>query len=825
MKITLARLGLAALIVGSLAGCGGGSSGGGGGGGGGPTNLAGAITAAAADPANDSATNPSAAFTVIQNAGQPVVTVASPPVVRFTVFSDGAVVQGLTTSNVRFNLAKLVRGTNGNPDDWVNYVYRKETATPGVGPGGTPALAEAWQPDTDPRSNPQLVYNSDGYYTYTFSTDILNAEDPRNPGVKLWDSTATHRIGIQLSYTNAAGETVRVNPVFDFTFSLSGGVYNSVAVTDPAQTRKVVDVSSCNQCHNRLALHGGGRVDPQYCVLCHNNGNQDANSGNILRLKTMVHKIHAGKRLFSQGEDYTIWGFNNTPFYAREVGFPQDLRNCTKCHDNVKAPQANNWKERPAKEPCLTCHQSGQATAQHPGTWYNIHITTLGLGTSADDVPNSVCVNCHGPGQPLRPDQVHFNQIEVNGAKYKMNIESATYNSGTRQVTVKYYLSDPTNNDARYDLTSPPAPLPATAFNGMRLQVGYPNMPGQPTAVTEFSSYNNGGSNVRVNANAGTNDGTNKYTATITIPADTATMVAAGTARIFSYGAVVEPKLDPVSRNPAVPADTVNVAVQNTFREFAISGTLTPRRTVVANSKCNACHSTLGTSTASNTNENAFHGGSRNIVEACVICHDPNRISSTVMADGTKALDGITAFQESYQFKRMIHGIHGGTKRTYPFTHGNVRVDSYDKECVSTTTPADPLAVCTDSSNRPITDPASGVENFTEEVAFPGILQDCNACHVNDSWKQDRGVLGAGITRGADDVRGTLDDLVISPKAATCTACHDSLGVRAHVVNQGGATFGTMTQGQYLGGFVFEVCDGCHEVGGIRAVDKVHGIK
>ena len=227
MNITLARLGLAALIVGSLAGCGGGGDSavthGGGGGGGVSTDLAGAISAAAADPANDSATNPNAAFTVIQNAGQPVVTVASAPKVRFTVFSDGAVKTGLTTSNVRFNLAKLVRGTNGDPDDWVNYVYRTETATPGVGPGGNPVLVSAIQPDTDPRTPAQLVYNTDGSYTYTFSTDITTATDPLDPTKTLWDPTATHRIGIQLSYTNAAGETVRVNPYIDFTFTSSGG--------------------------------------------------------------------------------------------------------------------------------------------------------------------------------------------------------------------------------------------------------------------------------------------------------------------------------------------------------------------------------------------------------------------------------------------------------------------------------------------------------------------------------------------------------------------------------------------------------------------------
>jgi OmcA/MtrC family decaheme c-type cytochrome len=108
----------------------------------------------------------------------------------------------------------------------------------------------------------------------------------------------------------------------------------------------------------------------------------------------------------------------------------------------------------------------------------------------------------------------------------------------------------------------------------------------------------------------------------------------------------------------------LNVSVQNTYKDVALSGTLTPRRTIVANDKCNACHSLLGTASGSNMLNNAFHEGSRDIVEACVVCHDPDRMSSTVMADGS-------GWNESYQFKRMIHGIHGGQKRVYPFTHGN----------------------------------------------------------------------------------------------------------------------------------------------------------
>jgi len=295
-----------------------------------PGSLKATIDAAAANPANDTSTNSSASFTVLQNAGVPAVTVNSPPIVKFTVFSDGGVVKNLTTANARFAIAKLVPASGGNPAEWWNYVYRTETATPGVGPGGNPVLPSAMQATTD--SGGKLAWNDDGYYVYTFGTDIT---DPSKTNGVIFEPGLTHRVAIQLSYLNAAGETVRVNPYFDFTID-SGG--SSVTQTDPNKDHIVADVSSCNSCHEKLALHGGGRVDVQYCVMCHNPGTTDANSGNVLTMSTMIHKIHAGRLLKEKlddgegGEDYVIWGYGDSKHDYGEVGFPQDLRNCTKCH-------------------------------------------------------------------------------------------------------------------------------------------------------------------------------------------------------------------------------------------------------------------------------------------------------------------------------------------------------------------------------------------------------------------------------------------------------------------------------------------------------------
>ncbi|WP_296446331.1 OmcA/MtrC family decaheme c-type cytochrome [Rhodoferax sp. UBA5149] len=851
MKRLLVKWGVACLVSVAMAGCGGGSSGQSGSapqGSGGAVN--GVIVTASALAANDTASNASAPFTVVQGAGVAAVIVNGPPKVNFTVFSDGKVKTDLAITNVSFAIAKLVPGTSGNPDQWVNYIYRKETATAGVGPGGavTPP-ATTMQATTDlKQTDPallaaQLVYNPDGYYTYTFRADIKDPKwaatvnkVPYSTNNVVFEPALTHRVAIQLSYKNAKGETVLVNPYFDFTIGADG---KSVPVTDPAKTRKMTDVASCNNCHGKLALHGGGRVDTQFCVMCHNPGTTDANSGNVLNFATMVHKLHAGKLLKSKstaigGEDYTIWGFGDSKHSYAEVGFPQDLRNCAVCHSgaNPKTPQGDNWKTTPTQEACLTCHVSGTGS-----TWETLHKVVAGVrvgpGAPAKALTNADCADCHKVGSVISPERVHFNQAQSNAALYKMNIEGATFNDTAdhkaRSVTVKYFLSDPTNGNAAYNLVTsdctytgtagvcvPPTTTPATPnntkFGNLRFYLAYQNMVGQPDAVTEFSAYNNGGNSANAYAHTGVNDGSNHYTVSIPVPDDTATAVAKGTARVVSIGQIVEHKLSPTAstdpRPEVIPTVLVNTVAQHTYKELALTGSLLPRRTIVSTEKCNVCHGTLGSASGSNTLPNAFHSGGRTIVEACVTCHDPNRMSSTVMTNGS-------TLNESFQFKRMIHGIHGNSKRIFPFTHDNKVVGTF---CNPANTSAIAKAACDGTLTF-----ATGVVNYAAEVAYPDATLNCNACHVNNSYKTDMGTLGAVVHKDAGVTDPNLWK-VISPKAATCTSCHDSAAAITHVTSFGGAVFGDKTQAE-LAGLPRESCDDCHASGGVKDVNVVHGLK
>jgi OmcA/MtrC family decaheme c-type cytochrome len=820
-----------------------------------PVSIAQAVTSAAAVAANDTSVNPTASFSVIQGAGVPAVTVNSPPKVKFAVFSDGKPVSNLALSNVSFAIAKLVPGANGDPDQWVNYIYRTESTASGAnatGPGGKAVLASALQATTDTKqSDPalaaaQLVYNPDGYYTYTFKTDI---KDPTQTNGVAFEANRVHRVAIQLSYKNAAGATVLVNPYFDFTVDASG---NSVAAT----ARKMVDVGSCNTCHDKLGLHGGGRVDTQFCVMCHNPGTTDANSGNVLTLATMVHKIHAGKFLAEQGEHYTIWGYGSSKNDYSEVGFPQPIRNCAKCHDgsNPKTPQGDNWKSMPSKSACLSCHQSAAGSS-----WYTTHVTTLKLGASADAIANSTCSSCHGATTPLSADKVHWVQEMANAVNYQTKIESvkvtkAATASTAGTMAVTYSVVNPAtgaaydlregcsaaattdsagssivgcNSNYRWDAVLPPAlpGKPTDKFGMFTVYLGVENLAGVTVDdVTATASYA---------AFRGVDDSSHHYTATLAIPAG-----AKGNARVMIIGAVSERRLDPVTRAAvgAVPptqnSDLAYVPVKAPIADVNVAtgaNSTTPRRQIVSNDNCNSCHAILGLPTGAGS-EPGFHKGHRNNADGCAVCHNANQTGSyTLMADGSTgpvagdsqlATGNTSSFlHESYQAKRFVHGIHYGEMRTYPFTHGMNVGGAYAKDGTNLVAGGPSLGTATLINQYP-----GATTNFTAEVAYPGNLKACDNCHVNESYKQDRSVLGTVVFKQTGKTN-MLDWQVFSPKVATCTTCHDSKSVQTHVTTVGGS-FGTATQNDLLfGGKVFESCEGCHAPGSAIGIDTVHGLK
>jgi len=329
------------------------------------------------------------------------VTIASPPVVRFTVadpFGKPVVGLGNTSKsataklagnpNLSFTLSKLVRGVNGsaNTSKWVSYMV---TAVPTTDPKSVcttdPNLGCPGRPTSD--NTGTLVDNGDGSYEYTFWRDVRQAGaqvaamaasaaayDSKNKVVDLGDltfaDTAVHRLTIQLS--GAAPGTGTNTP--DATASSIAEVlmkkpYNAIYDFIPATGQKVTDsgreivaTKNCENCHRKLLgipglsaaedsalVHGGGRNNTQYCVNCHTDqrkyGRAESTykAGDPMTFDVATQRVD-GRALFNLPN--MIHKFHAGPLMAKktynpdfsETTYPQDIRNCTSCH---AGPSAN----------------------------------------------------------------------------------------------------------------------------------------------------------------------------------------------------------------------------------------------------------------------------------------------------------------------------------------------------------------------------------------------------------------------------------------------------------------------------------------------------
>jgi OmcA/MtrC family decaheme c-type cytochrome len=919
-----ARLGLLALIVGSLAGCGGGD--GGGDGAAPPGPVAGAppvITSTA--PANSTATNPNQAFGLVQAGGGTVVTVNSPPVLNFTVIdSDGKPVTGLAlvdktaganldncgtgsgslryARNVRAAIAKLVPGgidpVSGTklPDQWQNLIYALGTSANNGGSTGSPLLQATTDPTPSTTNNaPQskLAYK-DGVYTYTFNTDVrtasntnaLNEDGTANPNqwtstldstgatvttpVKATggvltkadrlltrDATTTYRVALQLCYLDK-GVKVFANPTYDFTVDANG---LSHQVTDTSKTRKMVDKASCNECHSPISAHGGGRVEPDYCVMCHNPSTVDktasptsgAAANTTVDFKLMVHKIHMGKHLMN--------GFKVGNANFSEVGFPQDVRNCTKCHDNStnathKTAQGDNWKNVPSRNACGACHD-GINFATGLGTTLdgnaggkNGHVG----GAQADDTK---CALCHNAGNiPIYHVAVtppySGNSYDVAGGNANSNaawIASNDANLPAGAIKISYDLNSVSVVSGRPTMRFRMLQNgTATPFNAPGGEL-WPNFIGSPSAYFVWSVPQDGiAAPADFNANAscylkngwngtatsGTGactvvaDGTTGYyiaTLTgVTIPAN-AKMLTGGLGYTYSLTST-QPLTQTnvagyLTRACGVAANgnkCGGLIVPAPDAKMVATG-YTGRRAIVDNAKCNLCHAKLGEFT-----DEAFHAGQRNDGESCSWCHKPNQASSGWSADSAN----------------FVHAIHGASKRTVPFTwhatdsadnFGNIGFPGDLKKCETCHVPGsyDFSAAASASAvpNRLYRTLATGTFNSTDAnfgisySPYVKALITANGGTVN---------FGSGFTYNAAtgvvtaEAAGTT--LVDSPIATACFSCHDGnmvsiagVTVKDHIEQNGG---GSIYQPRSSALAKPESCLNCHGPSALAPIKAMH---
>lgn len=218
------------------------------------------------------------------------------------------------------------------------------------------------------------------------------------------DAKGTYSIGIEgrIAVKLNAGTTK------ELTYNDGGdNVVKYFAVTGTLTPRRtVVDTKTkCNNCHDRLQLHGNNRNDTEYCVGCHNpvmTATVTAGQPNeSIHFKNMVHKIHTGEELQYA---YKI-GANND---FSEVRFPGDRRDCATCHVNnsytlpvaggaegllpTTTPRGFWTPILPAAAACLSCHDSKQAAA-------HAYVNTALFGEACDV--------CHKEGAEFAVSKVH----------------------------------------------------------------------------------------------------------------------------------------------------------------------------------------------------------------------------------------------------------------------------------------------------------------------------------------------------------------------------------------------------------------------------------
>jgi OmcA/MtrC family decaheme c-type cytochrome len=557
------------------------------------------------------------------------------------------------------------------------------------------------------------------YVSYIYSTTSTGYTQPGSDSTGVFTETApgaytyTFAHKVPATFDPTATQTVaawasRNLTSFNLGTQYSNSVYNWVPNgSKVTHIRDVVETQSCNQCHDPLSAHGGSRQLVTVCVTCHTPQNSDAN-GVPLDLKVMIHKIHMGSSLPSvlAGGTYSIVGYMGSINNFSTVIFPSDVRDCTKCHTPT-ATQATAYLQ-PERAACGSCHDNVNfATgANHPG------------GIQTDDTK---CALCHIPQGTQEFDAsiigahtIPTNSTQLHGVQFK--ILSASGGPGT-PVTVNFTVANKNDN-----------PLALSALTSLSVIFAGPNTD-YPSEITE-SALKAAGSN-----------GNFTYVTTNKLPA-----TASGS---FTVG------IEGYSTETINEGSAGNVAVRdaglNQDFPFSVDGSpVVARQVVVELANCNSCHTQL-----------SAHGGIRNEVTHCPLCHNPN---------GTDVSERPTNQNppQSINFRTLVHKIHSGINLTNPYV-----IYGY----------------------------GGSVNNFNG-ILFPGNLADCAKCHVNNS---DLLPLPAGmlpVVTPRDYLNPT------QPITASCVSCHDSEPVSSHA----------LANTTILG----ESCIVCHGEGAAFAVDFVH---
>lgn len=544
-----------------------------------------------------------------------------------------------------------------------------------------------------------------GHAKYTFGTTLPAS----------FDQSKVHTLGIYSTrnLTDILGKNYYVNVERDF--RPDGQAVVAAETWDKIQGTSM----TCNNCHDPLSAHGGSRRDLKLCILCHSPQTIDPDTGLSMDMEILTHKIHAPGML---KEPYVIWGNQQSIHDYSHVTFPQDVRNCDNCHEGItaaqKATQSQVWFTNPTRDACGSCHDEVNFA-----TGEGHH----GVPPQTDD---SQCAKCHIPdsGEEWDASIKGAHTIPVKSkqlAGVNVAIVSVANMGKGKTPTVAFKITDDKGN----------------AIDGSKLSTFAPILAGPTKSYTKYYRENG-----LAKAQFDATSGNTLYTFTAKVPDD-----ATGTWTISGdfY------KTNVLKRANGGP-DITNVrdAAFNPIKYVGLDGAtaVEPRRTVATTAQCNTCHDQL-----------ALHGGQRQNVDECVICHNP-----TMTDQAQRPAEAGTP--EAISFQYLIHRIHTGHELERDFTvYGNGR----------------------------------SRHNYNE-VTYPGDRRNCAKCHVGTTY-----------------VPPTPGDAVVTPRdyfspmgsgTAACLGCHDSRDAAAH------AKLNTTE----FGGQPAEACGTCHGLNATWSASKVH---
>jgi OmcA/MtrC family decaheme c-type cytochrome len=501
---------------------------------------------------------------------------------------------------------------------------------------------------------------------------------------------------------------------------VANDVYTFIPASgDLADSPQSVSTEACQACHNPLATHGGTRREVSLCLTCHTDQTIDPETANTMNFKVLVHRIHSGAGLPSvqAGDSYHIVGFRQSVFDFSHGVWPQDTRNCETCHTG--SPQSDAYLTSPSAASCLACHDNVNLVTgeNHPG------------GSQTD----ARCAACHTPaGQEFDASIAGAHTIPVKSSSLKgVNLEilgvEGAVPGGSPSVAFKI-----TDNSGQIIAPNEMDVLSVTMAGPTSDYVD---------RVTESIFRRTAETTSLPPGIEDLGDGAFRYTMTVAIP-----MEATG-----SYAFALEGYINEIVKGLENP---VRVAGFNPVAYAALDGgNPLERRQVVDQQSCNACHQDL-----------ALHGGQRQNVQYCVMCHNP-----TASDEARRPAEAMPPV--SIAFKSLIHRIHNGKTASQPVIYYGFGGNQYD----------------------------------FSQVIFPGNLAECQTCHLPNTYglPLPGGVQPTTLTEAGEllSITGAI--------TATCSTCHDSQPAAGHI------ELATTASG-------VETCQVCHGSGREYDVYRVH---